>query len=96
MFTEVWRFSSQRSSTLPMNRRQLFSVATFATGFLVRPLGALLFGSIGDRVGRKSTFLMTLILMGIATALVGVLPTFETAGYFAPIALVLGATCLAS
>ncbi len=66
----------------------LISVATFATGFVVRPLGALLFGSIGDRFGRKSTFLMTLILMGVATALVGILPTFETAGYFAPIALV--------
>ncbi|TGR64739.1 MFS transporter [bacterium M00.F.Ca.ET.194.01.1.1] len=66
----------------------LVSVATFATGFVVRPFGALLFGSIGDRLGRKHTFLLTLILMGAATTLVGFLPTFETAGYFAPIALV--------
>ncbi|WNV11774.1 MFS transporter [Tardiphaga sp. 709] len=67
----------------------LISVATFATGFLVRPLGALLFGSLGDRLGRKHTFLLTLILMGVSTALVGLLPTFETAGYFAPVTLVL-------
>ncbi|KAA1183072.1 MHS family MFS transporter [Rhizobium tropici] len=67
----------------------LVSVATFATGFVVRPFGALLFGSIGDRLGRKHTFLLTLILMGISTTLVGVLPTFETAGYVAPVALVI-------
>ncbi|WP_026617419.1 MFS transporter [Ensifer aridi] len=67
----------------------LVSVATFATGFVVRPFGALVFGSIGDRLGRKQTFLLTLILMGVSTTLVGVLPTFETAGYLAPIALVL-------
>lgn len=67
----------------------LISVATFATGFLVRPLGAILFGSLGDRLGRKHTFLLTLVLMGVSTALIGLLPTFQTAGYFAPVTLVL-------
>ncbi len=67
----------------------LISVATFATGFLVRPLGAIVFGSLGDRFGRKHTFLLTLILMGLSTTLVGLLPTFETAGFLAPVTLVL-------
>lgn len=66
----------------------LVSVATFATGFVVRPFGALLFGSLGDRLGRKHTFLLTLILMGISTTLVGFLPTYATIGFAAPIALV--------
>ncbi|MGM4954321.1 MFS transporter [Bradyrhizobium barranii] len=66
----------------------LVSVATFATGFVVRPFGALLFGSLGDRLGRKHTFLLTLILMGISTTLVGFLPTYASIGFAAPIALV--------
>ena len=53
----------------------LASLATFGAGFAVRPLGALVFGRIGDLVGRKYTFLITIVVMGLSTALVGVLPT---------------------
>jgi len=62
-------------------------LSTFAVGFLVRPFGALFFGRIGDLVGRKYAFLVTLSIMGGATALIGFLPTFRTAGWFAPITL---------
>src|SRR5271165_2791031 len=64
-------------------------LATFAVGFLVRPFGALFFGRIGDLVGRKYAFLVTLSIMGGATAVIGLLPTYKTAGWFAPIALLL-------
>jgi MFS family permease len=66
----------------------LISVATFATGFVIRPFGALLFGSLGDRFGRKHTFLLTLILMGISTTAVGFLPTYGSIGFAAPVTLV--------
>jgi MFS family permease len=62
-------------------------LSTFAVGFIVRPFGALFFGRIGDIVGRKYAFLVTLSIMGGATALIGFLPTYATAGWFAPIAL---------
>src|SRR5438132_3064328 len=62
-------------------------LATFAVGFLVRPFGALFFGRIGDLVGRKYAFLVTLSIMGGATAIIGILPSFKTAGWFAPITL---------
>src|SRR5580765_4010973 len=62
-------------------------LSTFAVGFVVRPFGALFFGRIGDLVGRKYAFLVTLLIMGGATAVIGVLPTYKTAGWFAPIAL---------
>ncbi len=64
-------------------------LSTFAVGFVVRPFGALFFGRIGDRVGRKYAFLITLLIMGGATALIGFLPTYETIGIAAPIALLL-------
>jgi MFS family permease len=64
-------------------------LATFAVGFLVRPFGALFFGRIGDLVGRKYAFIVTLTIMGGATALIGMLPTYATAGWFAPIILIL-------
>jgi MFS family permease len=64
-------------------------LATFAVGFLVRPFGALFFGRIGDLVGRKYAFLVTLSIMGGATAVIGLLPTYKTAGWFAPITLLL-------
>jgi MFS family permease len=64
-------------------------LATFAVGFLVRPFGALFFGRIGDIIGRKYAFLVTLSIMGGATALIGLLPTYKTAGWFAPITLLL-------
>jgi len=64
-------------------------LSTFAVGFVVRPFGALFFGRIGDLVGRKYAFLVTLSIMGGATAVIGVLPTVKTAGWFAPITLLL-------
>ena len=66
----------------------IFALATFAVGFIVRPLGALFFGRIGDIVGRKVTFLVTLALMGLATFLVGVLPGYVSIGITAPLLLV--------
>ena len=66
----------------------LASLATFGAGFGVRPFGAIVFGRIGDIVGRKYTFLITIIVMGLSTALVGVLPTFSQIGIWAPIILV--------
>src|SRR5688572_20330923 len=62
-------------------------LATFAVGFIVRPFGALFFGRIGDIVGRKYAFLVTLLIMGGATAIIGFLPTFAAIGYAAPIIL---------
>jgi MFS family permease len=64
-------------------------LATFAVGFMVRPFGALFFGRIGDITGRKYAFIVTLTIMGGATALVGVLPSYATAGWFSPIILIL-------
>jgi MFS family permease len=64
-------------------------LSTFAVGFVVRPFGALVFGRIGDRIGRKYAFLVTLVLMGASTALVGLLPIYETVGLLAPVALLL-------
>ncbi len=66
----------------------IFALAAFAAGFLVRPFGALVFGSIGDVVGRKSTFLITMGIMGLATFVVGLLPGFARIGMTAPIVLV--------
>jgi MFS family permease len=63
-------------------------LATFAVGFVVRPFGALFFGRIGDLVGRKYAFLVTLSIMGGATALIGLLPTYATAGWFSPVLLI--------
>ncbi|MEO6433841.1 MAG: MFS transporter [Sphingomicrobium sp.] len=65
------------------------ALALFAVGFAFRPLGAILFGAMGDRVGRKATFLATVSLMGVATFAIGLLPTYEQTGIVAPILLVL-------
>jgi MFS family permease len=74
----------------PGNERAalLASLATFGAGFGVRPLGAVVFGRIGDLIGRKYTFLVTLLTMGLSTALIGVLPTYATLGIAAPALLV--------
>src|SRR4030095_9828 len=64
-------------------------LSTFAVGFVVRPFGALFFGRIGDLVGRKYAFLVTLLIMGGATALIGFLPTYSTIGLVPPLALLL-------
>src|ERR1700704_6480644 len=66
----------------------LSAFATYAAGFLVRPFGALVFGRVGDLVGRKYTFLVTIVVMGFSTFLVGLLPTFQTIGWLAPVLLV--------
>ncbi len=66
----------------------LAAFATYAAGFLVRPFGAIVFGRVGDLVGRKYTFLVTILVMGFSTFAVGLLPTFETIGWAAPILLV--------
>ncbi|MFM0702724.1 MFS transporter [Paraburkholderia sediminicola] len=66
----------------------LASLARFGAGFAVRPLGSLAFGRLGDMAGRKNTFLLTIILMGLSTAAVGVLPTFAHIGWAAPVLLV--------
>jgi len=66
----------------------LASLATFGAGFAVRPFGAAVFGRIGDIIGRKFTFLVTITVMGVSTALVGILPTYSAIGILAPIILV--------
>ena len=66
----------------------IFALMTFAAGFAVRPFGALVFGRLGDLVGRKKTFLATIIIMGTATTLVGVLPNYQSIGIAAPIMLI--------
>ncbi len=66
----------------------IFALAAFAAGFAVRPFGALVFGRIGDVVGRKNTFLVTMAIMGLSTFLVGLLPSYASVGVAAPIALV--------
>ena len=65
----------------------LSTLATFGAGFAARPFGALVFGRIGDLVGRKYSFLVTLLIMGAATTLIGILPTYATIGILAPIIL---------
>ncbi|MEI7627936.1 MAG: MFS transporter [Bacteroidota bacterium] len=63
----------------------LSTLATFAAGFIVRPFGALVFGRLGDLVGRKYTFLLTLVLMGFSTFAIGCIPSYESIGFLAPI-----------
>src|SRR5580698_6620128 len=66
----------------------IFTLLAFAAGFAVRPFGALLFGRIGDIVGRKYTFLITIVVMGLSTFAVGLLPSYQAVGVLAPILLV--------
>ena len=66
----------------------IFALLAFAAGFFVRPFGALVFGRLGDLVGRKRTFLITIVLMGVSTAFVGLLPSYATIGVAAPIILI--------
>ncbi|MBB4218967.1 MFS family permease [Rhizobium sp. BK212] len=72
----------------PEATRNIFTLLAFAAGFLVRPFGALVFGRLGDLVGRKYTFLMTIMIMGLSTFLVGILPGAATIGIAAPIILI--------
>ena len=80
---------AQFFSQYPEATRNVFALLAFAAGFLVRPFGALVFGRLGDLIGRKYTFLITISLMGVSTFLVGVLPSYETIGWVAPVALIL-------
>ena len=66
----------------------LASFATFAVGFFARPVGGIVFGHFGDKIGRKTMLVLTLLIMGVATFLIGLLPTYETIGVWAPILLV--------
>ena len=75
-------------SAFPPNTRAIYALLAFAAGFLVRPFGALVFGRLGDLVGRKHTFLITILIMGLSTFLVGLLPDYNTIGVAAPVALI--------
>ena len=80
-----------RPAFLPGRQRDrafLLALASFGVGFGVRPIGAVLFGYLGDKLGRKYTFLVTITLMGIATAAVGLVPSYAAIGMAAPILLV--------
>jgi MHS family shikimate/dehydroshikimate transporter-like MFS transporter len=66
----------------------LLSLATFAIGFLVRPIGGVIFGALGDKIGRKRVLTLTIVIMGSATTLIGLMPTYQSIGYWAPILLV--------
>ncbi len=75
-------------SAFDVNTRSIFALLAFAAGFLVRPFGALVFGRLGDLIGRKSTFLITILIMGLSTFLVGLLPDYATIGWAAPVTLI--------
>jgi MFS family permease len=79
---------AQFFSAFDVNTRNIFALLAFAAGFLVRPFGALFFGRLGDLIGRKHTFLITILIMGISTFLVGLLPSYATIGWVAPVCLI--------
>ena len=79
---------AQFFSQYPEATRNVFALLAFAAGFLVRPFGALVFGRLGDLVGRKYTFLITILIMGLSTFLVGCLPSYDTIGFVAPVVLI--------
>ena len=76
-------------SAYPEATRNIFALFAFAAGFLVRPFGALVFGRLGDLIGRKYTFLITILIMGLSTFLVGCLPSYDTIGTAAPVILII-------
>src|SRR5437762_10622144 len=75
-------------SNVPANVGFIFALLAFAAGFAVRPFGALIFGRIGDMIGRKYTFLVTMSLMGVGTFFIGVLPGYASWGIMAPVVLI--------
>jgi MFS family permease len=79
---------AQFFSAFDVTTRNVFALLAFAAGFFVRPFGALFFGRIGDLVGRKYTFLITIVIMGTSTFLVGLLPSYEQIGWIAPVVLI--------
>ncbi|MDI9314219.1 MAG: MFS transporter [Hydrotalea sp.] len=80
--------AKQFFSALDPSSAFIFALLAFAAGFIVRPFGALVFGRLGDLVGRKYTFLVTILIMGFSTFLVGILPGYNTIGVLAPIGLI--------
>src|SRR4051795_12108463 len=66
----------------------IFALMAFAAGFAVRPFGALVFGRLGDLIGRKYTFLVTILIMGLSTFIVGILPNYTSIGFAAPVILI--------
>uniref|UniRef100_UPI0025D6FC09 MFS transporter n=1 Tax=Sphingomonas sp. TaxID=28214 RepID=UPI0025D6FC09 len=80
-------------ASLPPTASLIAALGLFAAGFAFRPLGAILFGSLGDRMGRKGAFLITISLMGGATFLIGCLPTYAQAGWLAPALLIFLRIC---
>jgi MFS family permease len=79
---------AQFFSQYPEATRNVFALLAFAAGFLVRPFGALVFGRLGDLIGRKYTFLITILIMGLSTFFVGLLPSYDTIGVIAPVTLI--------
>ena len=79
---------AQFFAPFPEATRNVFALLAFAAGFIVRPFGALVFGSLGDLIGRKYTFLMTILIMGFSTFFVGLLPSYQSWGIAAPIILI--------
>ena len=79
---------NQFFSALDPASRTIFSLLAFAAGFIVRPFGALVFGRLGDMIGRKYTFLVTILIMGLSTFIVGLLPNYATIGVAAPVILI--------
>ena len=79
---------AQFFSAYPPATRDIFALLAFAAGFIVRPFGAIVFGRVGDIVGRKYTFLVTILIMGLSTFIVGLLPNAATIGIAAPIILI--------
>lgn len=75
-------------SALDPSSQVIFSLLAFAAGFIVRPFGAIFFGRLGDMIGRKYTFLVTILIMGLSTFIVGILPTYGSIGIAAPIILI--------
>jgi MFS family permease len=80
---------AQFFSAFDVSTRNVFALLAFAAGFLVRPFGALFFGRLGDLIGRKTTFLVTILMMGVSTFAVGLLPSYATIGWPAPVILII-------
>ncbi len=80
---------NQFFSALDPASRTIFSLLAFAAGFIVRPFGALVFGRLGDMIGRKYTFLVTILIMGLSTFIVGLLPNYASIGIAAPVILII-------
>ncbi|MBC7734385.1 MAG: MFS transporter, partial [Bacteriovorax sp.] len=75
-------------SNLDPSSQVIFSLLAFAAGFIVRPFGAIFFGRLGDMIGRKYTFLVTIVIMGLSTFIVGILPNYASIGVAAPVILI--------